>query len=286
MVEVLLATCADFPDGDEDGPEILIALDAASVAARWCVWDDPSVDWSAGLVVLRATWDYTLRREEFLTWTSSVPRLLNPHPAVVWNSDKTYLRAAAAAGVPVTPTAWAAPGEDAVFPERGDFVVKPSVGAGSRGAGRFASGSVDEARAHVATLHGAGRTAMVQPYLDQVDGEGETALIYLDGEFSHAVRKSAMLAPGMTHGVLDDSLYVEEAITARTPSETELAAGAKAMGFLHEHLGELLYARIDLLPGADGPVVVELEVTEPSLFLSFADGAADRFAAAVAARLR
>ena len=46
-----------------------------------------------------------------------------------------------------------------------------------------------------------------------------------------------------------------------------------------------LYARVDLLPGPDGaPQIVEVELTEPSLYLAYADNAAERFAAAIAQR--
>jgi hypothetical protein len=282
--DVLLVTCADFPDGDEDGPQILEALRRSGIAAEWRAWDDPTVSWSSAPAVLRATWDYTLRRDEFLAWARAVPRLFNPYDAVLWNSDKVYLHDLELAGVPVTDTAVVAPGQSYDAPtEWREIVVKPSVGAGSRGAGRF--DSYTAAVEHVRTLHEVGRTALVQPYLDGVDTAGETALIYLDGNLSHAVCKGAMLPTGTAHGVHSYALYVPENITARDPSNDEIAVGDAAVHYLQERFGPLLYARIDLLPGPDGPVVVEAEITEPSLFLSFGDGAADRFAAALAKRL-
>lgn len=280
--DVLLVTCAACPDGDEDGPDIVAALDRAGVTAQWRAWDDASAPWSSTLAVLRATWDYTLRRDEFLAWARSVPQLVNPYDAVRWNSDKSYLHDLDAAGIAVTPTAVIEPGGEyaSTWPE---VVVKPSVGAGSRGAGRFESHSA--AAEHVRTLHAAGRTALVQPYLAEVDTAGETALVYLDGVLSHAVRKGPMLPAGTAHGVHAYALYVPENIAARAASAAETAVGDAAVGYLQERFGRLLYARVDLLPGPDGPVVVEVEITEPSLFLSFADGALDRFAAAVARRL-
>jgi hypothetical protein len=283
--DVLLVTCAEFPEGDEDGPQILEALQRLGIAAEWRAWDDPTVPWSSAPAVLRATWDYTLRREEFLAWARSVPRLFNPYDAVLWNSDKVYLHDLELAGVPITHTAVIAPGQSYDVPsEWREVVVKPSVGAGSRGAGRF--DSLLAAGDHVRTLHEVGRTALVQPYLGGVDTAGETALIYLDGTLSHAVRKGAMLPSGTAHGVHSYALYVPESITAREPSADEIAVGDAAVRCLQDRFGPLLYARIDLLPSPDGPVVVEAEITEPSLFLSFGDGAVDRFAAAVAKRLR
>ena len=285
MPHVLLATCTDLPDGDEDAAELVAALNSAGVVARWASWDDPSVDWAAALVVLRSTWDYTPRRAEFLAWAAAVPRLANPLEVVEWNSDKTYLRDLAAFGVHIVPTQWVAPGEVAELPVAGEYVVKPSVGAGSRGAGRFVADAGRKAAAHVAQLHDAGRVVLVQPYLGDVDHEGETALIYIDGTFSHAVRKGAMLPAGVVHPVNGYDLFVEEKITPHTASDAELRAGANAIAAVRARFGsDLLYTRVDLLPSPDGPLLVELELTEPSLFLGHAPGAADRFAAAIARR--
>ena len=203
---------------------------------------------------------------------------------IAWNTDKTYLLELAAADVPIVPTVVARPGEEAALPDAGEFVVKPSVGAGSRGAGRFAPEASDAARDHVATLHAAGRTVLVQPYLGDVDEVGETALIYIAGVFSHAIVKGAMLPADTVHPHRFGPLYVEERISERTPSAAELAVGSHALNAVRGRYGhDLLYVRVDLLPGPDGPVLVELELTEPSLFLGYGEGAADRFAAAIAA---
>jgi glutathione synthase/RimK-type ligase-like ATP-grasp enzyme len=284
MRPVLLATCAAYPEGDEDASALLAALQSAGVDARLAVWTDPAVDWSPAVTVLRSTWDYTLRREQFLAWLSTVPAVLNPTEVVLWNSDKVYLHELEQAGVPITPTVIAPPGTTPSFPDETEFVVKPSVGAGSRGAGRFSA--IPPALAHAEALHAAGRTVLVQPYLSGVDEAGETALIYLDGEFSHAIRKGPMLTAETAHDLAETSgLFIEENIAARTPSSDELSVGATAVEVLRSRFGgDLLYARIDLLPGPSGPVIVEVELTEPSLFLSYSDGAADRFAAAIARR--
>lgn len=283
---VLLATCAALPDGDEDAGLLADALGELGITARWQVWNDPGASWDEHLTVLRSTWDYTDAHEAFLAWTRRVPRLVNPAPVLAWNTDKTYLAELAASGVPCVPTVFAAPGEPVGFPPSGDFVVKPAVGAGSRGAGRFGSGRRAAAARHVAELHGQGRTVLVQPYLDEVDSAGETALVYIGGEFSHAIGKGAMLPRDIVHPAQSFALFVEERIEARTPDDAELAIGAKVMGALRERLGhDLLYTRVDLLPTRSGPVLGELELAEPSLFLGYAPGAAQRFAAAIAARL-
>jgi hypothetical protein len=282
---VLLATCAALPDGDEDADLLGPALAAAGVRFRWAPWPEIRDLDDDTLVVLRSTWDYPERRAEFLAWVAGLRRVANDADVVAWNTDKLYLRDLAATGVPTVATTFAAPGEPVEFAGHDEFVVKPSVGAGSRGAGRFAAGSVGAARAHAAQLHDAGRVVLVQPYLDAIDTVGETALIYLDGVFSHAIRKDAMLPAAIVHPVDGAALYVEEVVVARTPSSAELAVGAAALAAVRDRFGaDQLYARVDLLPGPDGPVLVELELTEPSLFLQHEPGAAERFAAAIAAR--
>jgi hypothetical protein len=297
MPAVLLATCAQLPAGDDDADLLVRALAERGIDARWAVWTDPDVDWSAGLVVLRATWDYTFDLTAFLDWVHAVPRVANEAAVVAWNTDKVYLRDLEAAGIPIVPTTFVDPaattvlfgGEAAGAEEAQELVVKPSVGAGSRGAGRFTADQADAARAHLERLQAAGRTVLVQPYLDAVDEAGETALIYVDGRFSHAIRKGPLLPPGTARAVDAGALYAEERIEARTPQADELAVGAAVMDFVRDRFGsDQLYARVDLLPSPGGPVVVELELAEPSLFLQDAIGdhqPVDAFATAIAGRV-
>jgi glutathione synthase/RimK-type ligase-like ATP-grasp enzyme len=285
---VVFATCAELPAGDEDGDALVAALAARGVAARWQVWNDPTASWTDDLVVVRSTWDYSRDRDGFVAWARAVPRLENPAEVVAWNSDKTYLRELADAGVPVIPTTFVPPGQAAPLPVAGEFVVKPSVGAGSVGAARFTDDAAEAAHGHVMTLHDAGRVVLVQPYVTDVDTAGETSLVYLDGAFSHAIRKGAMLPALATNpldGGLGDELYLLERIEARQASAAELAVGAQVMQLLRARLGAaLLYARVDLLPTRAGPVLIELELIEPSLFLGYDPQAADRLAAAIVTR--
>ena len=272
-LRVALATCADVPRGDEDALPLIEALASRGVEATPAVWDDERVRWADfDLVVVRSTWDYPDRRNAFLTWAGSVPRVLNAPEVLRWNTDKRYL---ATLGRDTVPTSFVAPGEP-FTPRNAAFVVKPSVGAGSIGAARYDAGD-ERAREHVDRLHGAGKTVMVQPYLEAVDQGGEIALMFLGGEFSHAVRKAALLPRGGDPG---EGLYVEERISAAEPSADELALAERALNTVPFERGRLLYARVDLLPG---PLLLEVELTEPSLYLGYAEGAAERFADAVAA---
>jgi hypothetical protein len=291
---IALATAAEFPDLDEDAAVLLPALAAAGLDAAAAVWTDDEVDWSSyDLVVVRSTWDYQERHPEFLDWArrvESVTTLANSADVLTWNTTKTYLRTLQEAGLPVVPTDWLDPGDVFVVPEVGEYVVKPAVSAGSRDTNRYRAGDHDElAVAHAHGLMAAGRTVMVQPYLDQVDTYGETALFFFAGDFSHAVRKGPLLTPAMEPV---SGAYKEETIEARTPTEAERDAAEQVLDALAAvapaSREKLVYSRVDLVPGPDGrPVLLELELAEPSMFLVH-DGtkgtaSAERFAAAIRA---
>jgi hypothetical protein len=269
-----LATSAEGLVHDDDLPLLICAGADVGVQAELVRWDDQDADWGGfELVVVRSCWDYTWRVEEFLRWAEGVPRLHNPVEVLRWNADKTYLRAAAASGCPVVPTVWDPSSADEL-PDATEWVVKPSVSAGSRDTARW--GRRADALEHAGALQAAGRTAMVQPYLDAVDDAGETALLHFGGAFSHAVQKGPLLLPG--EGVRQDRMGREDLrpVAAR-PDQLEVAAAALAA--VPAVLGDqpLLYARVDVVDGPDGtPLLLELELVEPSLFLPYADGAAAR----------
>ena len=284
-----IATCAQLPELDPDGPGLLAALAARGVLAEPAVWDDPDVDWAGyALVVVRNTWDYVAHREEFTAWAQRLPRAANPAQILRWNTDKRYLADLAGAGVPTVPTCFAEPSADIVLPEWPDYVVKPTISAGSADTARWRRGADDgAARAHLEALRAAGRTAMLQPYLSAVDSAGESALIYLGGRFSHCVRKGPLLTAGAAPaGLAIDDHDPREQITPRDPTAAELAVAECVLAAVPVTPDGLLYARVDLLPDADGrPVLLELELTEPSLFLWAHPAATGRLAGAIAALL-
>jgi glutathione synthase/RimK-type ligase-like ATP-grasp enzyme len=271
-MQVALATCAEIPDLEPDDRLLLPALAAHGIDAVPAVWDDGEVEWDTfDLVVLRSTWDYAERRDEFLAWARSLRRVLNSVPLVEWNTDKHYLEHLSRAGVPTVPTRFVAPGA-ALEPPAGSFVVKPSVSAGGRSSARFAPDEADAAHALVAEIHADGRTAMIQPYLSGVE---EKALVYVGGEHSHALLRRVPLPAAGSRPVL----YLDEELAPAEASATERNIAEAAIACTP---GEPLYARVDLLGGA----VLELELTEPSLYFQFGSGSAERFAAAIEARLK
>jgi glutathione synthase/RimK-type ligase-like ATP-grasp enzyme len=267
---IALATCSAFPSGDADDALLAAALPEAS----WAVWDDPGVAWDAfELVVIRSTWDYQERRDEFLAWVRSVPRIVNPPDVVEWNTDKRYLGELPGA----IHTHYVAPG-GSFAPLDGEYVVKPSIGAGSRHTARFGPGEVARGAALVAEIHASGRAAMIQPYVPSVDELGETALLYFNGAYSHAASKGPLLRRGAAP---TSEVFAPERITPRDPPADERALADAVVA----RVGDVAYARVDVVRGPEGPLVLELELTEPSLFFAQGPGAAERFAAAIRSRV-
>jgi glutathione synthase/RimK-type ligase-like ATP-grasp enzyme len=293
-----LATCSVLPELDADDRPLIDALKERGVTAEPVVWDAPDVDWpDFDLVVVRSTWDYSPRRDQFVQWADGVPRVENPASVLRWNTDKGYLRALETAGIPVIPTIWLDPdrhlSKRAVhtrMPAFGDFVVKPVVSAGARDTGRYQPVSAKSralAIQHAVELLDTGRAVMIQPYVTSVDTAGETCLVFVDGVFKHAARKNALLTgPRKTAG-----LYQEEKMSAVEASQAQVDVASRALDVAQRELGlerPLLYARVDLVTRDDGtPLVIELELTEPSLWMQYAGASQtlDAFADAIVGRL-
>ena len=279
---IAIVTHRAAPGIDADEAALGPALEALGLSWQAMPWDDPTFDWaSVDAAILRSPWDYSRRRDEFLAWcrrAASVTTLCNPLPIIERNTHKSYLLELAAAGVPVVPTcllpAGSADPAD-IAAKRGwcDIVVKPAVSAGSWRTWRLtvAESSHDWTRARRLART---RETLVQPYLPSVTVDGERALVFLDGAFSHAIRKRSLFE--------DESVAYRVAVT---PSAAELELAAKALRAAGAE--GLLYARVDLAPGVDGaPMLMELELTEPRLFFTAAPPEATTcFAEAIARRL-
>lgn len=281
---ISFVTCTFARDLDADLPLLRAATQERGVDGEITIWDDPAVDWKAyDAVIIRSCWDYVERRDEFLAWAATVPNLHNSADVIAWNTDKLYLRQLEAAGIPIIETLWDVQSGDDLG-EHAEWVVKPSVSAGSLDTARWSS-AVD-AYAHSEALIADGRTSMTQPYISSVDDEGETAMLFIGGTFSHAIRKGQLLHRG--EGIKQDRAGLES-IDPRTPSRAQRDVAEAALVAVDAVLGratEPLYARVDLVTDAGGsPIVIELELTEPSLFLPYSEEGALRLVDAVLARI-
>ena len=254
------------------------ALEKRGVVPVDVPWDHPTFDWATvDVAVLRSCWDYHLRPERFLAWARSVPRLLNPFRVVDWNVHKGYLRQLEARSVPTIETVWIpagpAPLLSTLLQSRGwhQAVVKPCISGGAFRTVRCSVLHWAEAQRVLAEICQNGE-AMVQPYLSTVETSQERSLIFIDGVFSHAVRRDPVLTTRLHASSLsvaaDDERWVAE-------------HALRGLEF-----GPLLFARVDVVRDEQGEVrVMELELIEPSLFLSAYPPAADALADAIVRRV-
>ncbi|MCC6811158.1 MAG: hypothetical protein IT381_27255 [Deltaproteobacteria bacterium] len=281
MIDVALATCKALPEPDPDRELLLHALQKAGLRAEWLAWDDPSAPFTdARLTVLRSTWNYIADRDAFLAWADALGyRLANPPPIVRWNTHKRYLKELAEAGIPTVPTVLVPKGAGAAL---GDLmrkkqwfsaVAKPAIGAGSFHTKRVSSSDADAAWF---AQELAERDMLLQPYVPAVESSGERAIVYIEGAVTHAVRKSPRFSGN------------DERTEPVPVADDERALAERAMSYVMRALpgGALLYGRCDLIRDESGALqVMELELTEPSLFFEHSPQALARFVEGVQRRL-
>lgn len=276
---IAIATCAAYPELKGDDELLCEALRRRGCEATSTVWDEGGTDWSSfDLCLVRSTWDYHDKYPEFINWTrqvESVTALRNPAEVIAWNSDKTYLREMSEAGVPTVPTLWVEQGSEidlaSALAERGweEAVIKPVVDLGAKNLHRARANGAQAALTTVLSR----QQAMVQPFLPSLEQEGELSLIYIEGNFSHAVRKRPASGDFRVQSIWGGTT----APAKPEPQQVEVAERALA------HLEEPpLYARTDLVTNPEGnPALIELELIEPNLYLSTHPTAAERLANAV-----
>ena len=279
-MRVLLATCRELPEPDPDDRLLLEALEKRGIAARYAAWDDPLEPWHADLIVLRSTWNYYLNPGLFLDWAEWAGRrapLLNPLDVIFWNHDKRYLLELEHMGVSIVPTARIERGQPASLDRLmqakgwGDVVIKPAISAASYRTRRFGLESVAKGNEHLGQLLIDG-DVLVQEYMPAVEHHGERALVWIDGAFTHAVRKAPRLAGG-----------AEDVSQAVPMSPEEVRVGEAALAAFAP--GKLLYARVDVVPDPTGRLrIMELELIEPSLFFQQFPPAVERFAEGIRVR--
>lgn len=283
---IAIATCADYADLKVDDGLLREELGARGVESAAMVWDREG----SGLdgfdaCLVRSTWDYHEKHEEFRRWarrTEAAMPLWNDAATIAWNSDKTYLRQLAGHGVPIVPTVWLGQGEhillDELLAKQGwvEAVVKPVVDLGARNLIRVRTGDDESQAALTGTLERHG--AMVQPFLPSLGQQGELSLIYIDGNFTHAVRKRPAPGDFRVQSIWGGTVEPAE------PSPEHLEIAKRALAQVEP---TPLYARIDLVDDLNGrPCLIELELIEPNLYLSTHPPAIATLADVVVARLR
>lgn len=278
---IALLTCAALPDLASGDRILLDALRRRGVAAEPAVWEDPHYNWRCvALCVIRSAWDYAYRPAAFTDWLRRVAAAVpvwNAPRVVEWNMHKRYLLNLADRGVPTVPTVCLPAGPPArleeVLEQHGwdDVILKAAVAQTGRYLMRVTPDRCAEGQQHLDRLQ-PHEDMLIQPFVPGVLDAGETSVVFVDGAVSHTVCKRAAAGEFRVHDDLGGT--IEPAL----PTAEELKVARCAIGAVNT---SLLYARVDLVPGPSGPMVMELELVEPDLYFGYADGAADRMAEAI-----
>lgn len=280
MPKIAFITAGRMPKPDLETAYLVSRMPAFDCQALQLNWD-AAVDWASfDLVVLRTPWDYVERLAEFLEWirlVDTVTALRNPADTVAWNAHKRYLNELAAAGVPVVETILLTRSDTpqlaavlARFSQR-EVVAKPAVSIGAYGALRGAANEPSMLD-HIALQLDQG-DVLLQPFLDEIQTSGETSLVYISGKYSHAVRKR--LKPG-DYRVQD---HHGGTVQAHEATLRELDIAQQTVNMAPD---ATLYAKVDLVEVNGDPVVMELELIEPELFLRFSEAGTNTYLTAVA----
>jgi hypothetical protein len=281
-MRVAIATCQRIPEPDLDEPLLLAELAGAGIEGRVLAWDDDAAPFAEhDVVVLRSTWNYYRRVDDFVAWvakTGKTTPVLNPPSVVAWNAKKTYLSELEQRGIDIVPTEFVrehtARSVRELLDARGwdEVVIKPVVSAGSFRTERFSRASVPAAQSFLDALV-TDRDAMVQRWMPSVETYGERSLVWIDGVVTHAIRKTPRFAGG------SEQVSGEVAV-----ADDERAFAERALAPFAD---ELLYARVDMVRDGDGTLrIMELELIEPSLFFLQSKPALQRFVSALARRAR
>jgi glutathione synthase/RimK-type ligase-like ATP-grasp enzyme len=280
-----LITWSGLPQGAESERLVLPYLAAAGVETQIIDWRSPGVDFRQfDLLVLRSCWDYHLRGTEFTEWLERAARevtVLNDPETVMWNRNKSYLRELESQGIEIAPTIFATGREAIGTAERlkiGNWrkiVVKPAVSASAHRTWLM-DGATFSPDGKLAQQMGG--PFLIQQFIPEIQTQGEISFVYIDGVFSHAVLKRPAAGDfrvQQEHGGSSEPFV---------PSAW-LMGQANRIAAAVPQVRDSLYCRIDAVEREGSLVLMELELIEPELFLGLAEGAAERFAAAIARRI-
>lgn len=279
---IVLATSSALPNLSEDDQLLHKALQASGLPVEIAIWDDPMVDWGRyALCVIRSTWDYVPKRAQYVAWAAHVASqttLWNPAPLIEWNTDKAYLKALEAQGIPIVATEWLTRGSQVdmarLLQDKGwnEVVIKPVISSSGNDTFKVTPQTLAAHQSQIQALL-ADRDMMVQPFIESVKTTGELSLLYFEGEFSHAIAK----VPAPAEFRVQEHFGGTNRLYKTTPAEREFGAN-----ILKKLPWPTLYARVDLMIGSQGELLLsELELTEPSMYLCYEPNAAERFAQAI-----
>lgn len=258
--------------------QLLSFLEEKGLSLQQEIWDDPEVDWSQyDLALLKAPWDYFDKHERFIEWLNKLKslnvRLLNPVDTVKWNSDKHYMQEIADAGLEIVPTVFIEKGEQPDFQQYFDqfggekIIVKPAVSGGAKNTFALRKSDLEE---FTPKLHEMLKTEafMVQPFLKEIQQEGEYSLMFFNGTHSHSLLKTAKSGDFRVQHVHGGSIHPLQ------PEERMLNIARK---YVEQFAKGCLYARVDGVM-IDGTFqLMELELIEPFHYLETSENGFENY---------
>lgn len=280
---ILVATCSEYPHPTPNLEALLQALRALGLEADHRPWKTTPVETfaSADAVLPLCCWDYYNDPDRFLAWVDALEaagaRLLNPPALLRWNFRKTYLLEMAAAGLSVPRTIHLREVSREIVAQRmadegwQTAVLKPVSSQSGHGVRKLERADRDD----WADSELAGEM-LLQEFQPDIGALGETTMTFIDGAFSHAVRR--VLKSGEWRANPQFGITYERV----TLDQDMIDAGASYLAHLPQ---TPLYARVDGILRPGGFMLTELELIDPYLYLEFAPGSAERMARALAGRL-
>jgi len=296
MTDITILTCKAYLAPNEPSQytdNILLeyhllkdALENIGLSVNRKSWDDPNYDWSQSkAVVFRTIWDYFERFEEFWSWLKRIEdktQLINSMSLIKWNIDKSYLFDLEQSGIPIVPSVLVKKGQTQSLRDLAneknwtDLVVKPTIAGGAYLTYKYDFDKLNQVQGDFDALVSA-RDMLVQGYLPTITSRGEASLMVFGGAFTHSILKRAKFGDYRVQDDFGGSVHPYD----QTPEEVSLAQDVMA-----QCDSVPAYGRVDIVWNEQGqPLVSELEIIEPELWVRNAPWAAENFARAVAKQL-
>jgi glutathione synthase/RimK-type ligase-like ATP-grasp enzyme len=283
MTKILIATCSEYPHPTPSLETLIGSLRSAGAEAAYLPWKTtpPDTFAAADAVLPLCCWDYYDNPERFLGWLDVLEakgtRLINPPALLRGNFRKTYLLEMAAAGLAVPKTLHLPETSRETIERRMKeqgwrvAVFKPVSSQSGYGVRKLDWDN----RAQWSPVGMTGE-ALLQEFQEDIGALGETTLTFIDGNFSHAVRrvlKAGEWRANQQYGTTYERVDVNQGVIDA------------AQAYLGRLAQVPLYARVDGLVRPNGFMLMELELIDPYLYLEFAPSSADVMARALLKRL-
>lgn len=288
-MKIGIATCNEKKNLTVSDRLLATLLEERGFKTAPLVWNHPNVlndGWDA--IVLRSTWDYHQNSKEFLDWLTQIEqssiKLINSLPVVRWNLDKSYLIEMETKEISIVPTllierqlSQTQALEKILKTGWKNIVLKPSISATS-----FLTYNLLASSKELPEVIGRIQNhseLIVQPFVSSIVRQGEVSFIFIQDQgihYSHAVlkkpQKSDFRVQSDFGGTLEKFM----------PSQQLLAYANQCANAINK---DWTFARIDIVDWEEKPLLGELELIEPDLFLGFGANAAEKLATAIINKL-